>query len=68
MAMTIYPCGMEAVIKLPMVAGNITAVTIRFEFVTYEITYYVEGVQQRVWVHENEIMKDGEKLTIGFKK
>ena len=66
--MNIYPCGMEAVIKRPLVVGNITAVTIRFEFVTYEVTYYVDGVQQRVWVHEDEIMKDGKKLTLGFKK
>jgi hypothetical protein len=66
--MTIYPCGSEVVIKRPGVFGNVTAVMIRFELITYEITYYVDSIQQRVWVHEDEIMKDGKKHPIGFKK
>ena len=65
--MMVYSCGTEVVVKRPGVWGNITAITIRFGLVTYEVTYYVDSVQQRIWVTEDEIMKNGHKIKLGFK-
>jgi len=43
--MTVYPCGTEVILKrVPEIPGNITAIQIRFDYVQYEVTYYVQGV------------------------
>lgn len=66
--MTVYPCGTEVILKrVPEVPGNITAIQIRFNYVQYEVTYYVQGVQYNILVDENEIIKDGKKVKLGFK-
>lgn len=66
--MTVYPCGTEVILKrVPELPGNITGISIRFTYVQYEVTYYVQGVQYKVLVDENEIIKDSKKVKLGFK-
>jgi len=66
--MTVYPCGTEVILKrVPELPGNITAIQIRFTYVQYEVTYYVAGVQYKILVDENEIIKDSKKQKLGYK-
>jgi len=66
--MTVYPCGTEVILKrVPEIPGNITAIQIRFDYVQYEVTYYVQGVQYKILVDENEIIRDGRKTKVGYK-
>ena len=66
--MTVYPCGTEVILKrVPEIPGNITAIQIRFDYVQYEVTYYVQGVQYKILVDENEIIRDGRKTKLGYK-
>jgi hypothetical protein len=66
--MMVYPCGAEVILKrVPELPGNITGISIRFTYVQYEVTYYVQGVQYKVLVDENEIIKDSKKVKLGFK-
>ena len=66
--MMVYPCGAEVILKrVPELPGNITGISIRFTYVQYEVTFYVQGVQYKVLVDENEIIKDSKKVKLGFK-
>ena len=67
--MEIYKCGTEVIIKLANIKGIITCCGIRYDRVTYEITYY-EGLSQSiVWVHPSEFeISIPENQKIGFKK
>ena len=65
--MLIYPCGSAVVITRSGYQGDVTAVEIRYELVRYEVTYYIDGMQQRVWVHENELNNPINKAKVGFK-
>lgn len=66
--MTVYPCGTEVILKrVPEIPGNITSIQIRFDYVQYEVTYYVQGVQYKILVDENEIIKDSKKQKLGYK-
>jgi hypothetical protein len=65
--MTVYPCGTEVILKrVPEVPGNITGINIRFGYVQYEVTYYVQGIQQKVMCDEDEMIKDDKKTRIGY--
>ena len=66
--MMVYPCGTEVILKrVPEVPGNITAIQIRFDYVQYEVTYYVQGIQYKILVDKNEIIKDSKKIRLGYK-
>lgn len=67
--MTVLKCGTQATPKLSNIKGIITAISIRFNMVTYELTYFIEGKREIIWVDENELnIEQSEKLQIGFKK
>lgn len=64
----IFPCGTEVILERTGNFGNITAVEIRFELIRYEVTYYIDGYQQKIWVHPDELHKENKRKTgIGFK-
>ena len=65
--MNVFPCGTMVYVKNVSVECIITAVEIRYELVRYECTYYVESVQQRIWVHSVELMESKPKVKLGFK-
>jgi hypothetical protein len=47
----------------------ITCYSVRFDKVTYEITYYEGLLQRAIWMNENEFeLNEPEVQKIGFKK
>jgi len=65
--MNVFPCGTMVVVKNVAYECTITAIEVRYELVRYECTYYVDSVQQRVWVHASELMDEKPKVRLGFK-
>ena len=62
-------CGTLVIIKLANIKGMITCMSLRFDKVTYEITYWDGADQKTIWVNENEFEVSAPELTkIGFKK
>jgi len=62
-------CGTLVVMKLANIQGMITCVSLRFDRVIYEVTYYVGAEQETIWVNENEFdTTTPELIKIGFKK
>lgn len=67
--MEILKCGITVIFKLARIEGMITCAAIRFDKVTYEVTYFINGKSESTWVNEFEIeVKDPETQSIGFKK
>lgn len=67
--MEVLKCGIEVTPRLSNIKGIITAVSIRFNMVTYELTYFIEGKREIIWVDENElVIENSDKQKIGFKK
>lgn len=64
----IYNCGTEVITKIGKVKAIITAVSIRFGRVQYEISYFNNGERKDPWLNENEFTTSAVKnLSIGFK-
>jgi len=66
--MTVYPCGTLVYVKNVSVECTITAIEVRYDSVKYECTYYLDSIQQRIWVHATELMDEKPKQILGFKK
>ena len=67
--MEVYQCGTECTIKLLNAQAIIVGVSIRYERVMYECSYFVNQVVHEVWLHETSLVfKEYENKTqIGFK-
>lgn len=64
----VIECGTIATTKLHEIKGMITACSIRFDKINYEFTYFKDGEQRVIWLHEEEFEKsDHKKINIGFK-
>lgn len=64
----IYKCGTKVILN-DNIKGVITGISIRFNNVTYEISYIYDGQHKSEWVYECEFVL-GEKVKkekIGFK-
>jgi hypothetical protein len=67
--MEIFKCGSLVTIKLANKKGMITCCAIRFDKLSYEITYYSGDDQKTIWVNESEFeITEPETQKIGFKK
>ncbi len=66
----LIPCGTKVTPKLLKVDAMITCSSIRFDKVTYELTYFNSGEQKTIWMNENEFNITGpvDKVKVGFKK
>jgi len=66
--MKIYKCSTEVIIKNIEIVGYITAVIIRFNNVTYEISYFLNNIYYQSWFNEIEfeLKNKVEKINIGF--
>lgn len=64
---SLYDCGTEVISVFGGFRGMITCTSIRFGFVTYEITYYLDGEPRTTWMREEEFVTKQRKITIGFK-
>jgi hypothetical protein len=64
----IHKSGTLAELKLGSVPAMITAASIRFENVQYELSYYHNGEMKTTWCNEKEfIVSNSEKQKVGFK-
>ena len=62
-------CGTLVIIKLANIKGMITCMSLRFDKVSYEITYFDGADQKCIWANEQEIEVTSPEITkIGFKK
>ena len=67
--MEIYSCGIEVETKIGQIIGVITCASIRFDKLTYEISYFYQGEYKTVWLNEAEfITSEKEKQVVGFLK
>jgi hypothetical protein len=63
-----FPCGTLITTKIGKVQAMITAATIRFNSVNYEVSYFLDHEYKSAWLNESEFSTDGEKtMEIGFK-
>ncbi len=67
--MKVYECGSDVKTRIGHIEGKITGVTIRFEAVAYEISYFDGDMNYKsVWLNEIEFeIINGSKRLIGFK-
>lgn len=67
--MQVHKCGAKVAISLNHDSdGLITAISIRFERVSYEVSYFNAGEYKQVWLDECEFtILNGDKQKIGFK-
>lgn len=65
----VIPCGTMVEIILLKMKAMITGITIRFNAVAYEVSYFHDGEYQNVWLHESQftIEQNIESREIGFK-
>lgn len=66
--MEVIKCGTKVLTKIGHIEGMVTAVSIRFESVQYEVSYFHDGDIKTAWVREGEFdVEDGKKIPIGFR-
>lgn len=64
--MKVIPCGTHITIKLNSVEGIITAVSIRFNAIAYEISYFSGNDYKQIWLNDAEFTALVKKKQIGF--
>lgn len=64
----LFPCGTMVKTLVGQIDGMITASVIRFDKVQYEISYFHDGEEKTVWMHEQQFTSNAEKQSIGFKQ
>ena len=63
----IFDCGIIVHTKLSNIEAIITAVTIRFGRVLYELSYFKDGDYKTAWVDKSEFVISEPSQSIGFK-
>jgi len=51
---SVFPCGTFVETKLARIVGMITAVTDRFNQHKYEVSYFLQGKQEVIWMDAKE--------------
>jgi hypothetical protein len=61
--------GTEVTIEQANIPGKISQVNIKADYVTYEVTYYVDFAQRTVNCSERELQVNtkNKRMTVGFK-
>ena len=54
MNIEIYPCGTRVLLSQHNVTAEITAITIRFTAIIYELTYFINNEERTVSAHEQQ--------------
>lgn len=66
--MKVFECGSRIKTSLSVIPAIITAISIRFNAVAYEVSYFNNGEYKQIYLNETEFtLEDGKKQTIGFK-
>jgi hypothetical protein len=65
----ILPPGTDVTITQAGAVGRVSKVVIGYDCITYEVTYYIEGVRQVVPCdeHELQVCAGVKKTSVGFK-
>lgn len=65
----VIPCGTSVTIASGSLEATVTCAAIRFDKITYELTYFYQGDYKTAWCHESEFHTvNVKKDRIGFKK
>ncbi len=65
----LIPCGVLVIPKLMKIEAMVTCVSIRFDKISYELTYFSQSEQKTIWCHRNEFdIKEPSNKEIGFKQ
>lgn len=63
----IIKCGSKVRTALSNINGIVTAVSIRFNSVSYEVSYFNNGEYKQAWLNKEEfIIIEGKPISIGF--
>jgi hypothetical protein len=65
---TIYKCGTNVLTVVGNKSGIISEVSIKYNIIQYNISYYEGNEFKSVWLPEQELIVNGEKQRIGYKK
>lgn len=65
---SLIPCGTFITIKAGGFDAMVTAASIRFDDIRYEVTYFVNMKAETLWLNEAEFELSGERREIGFRK
>lgn len=63
----IVPCGSQVTSKLSNVNGIVTGISIRFNNISYEVSYFSGHDYKQIWLYECEFTTTANKEVIGFK-
>lgn len=63
----IVPCGTQVTSKLSNVNGIITGISLRFNNISYEVSYFSGHEYKQIYMYECEFTTTTSKETIGFK-
>lgn len=67
MEVTLLSCGTIIKTKIGKIEGMITCQSLRFGQVQYEISYFINNEQKKIWMTEHEFdMISGNHQIIGF--
>jgi hypothetical protein len=61
-----YKCGTLIQTKISNIDAIVTCVSIRFDKITYEVSYFYDGDYKVIWLNEDEFTAKTEKQIIGF--
>lgn len=64
----VTPCGTLVTSKLSNVNGIVTAISIRFDTVSYEVSYFSGHEYKTIWMNGCEFTTTTDKEQIGFTK
>jgi uncharacterized protein with von Willebrand factor type A (vWA) domain len=63
----VIKCGVKATTKISQIEAIVTAISIRFNRTSYELSYFNNGEYKTVWLDESEFTVEKiEKTKIGF--
>lgn len=61
-----FKCGTVVTPTLYSIEGMITCIAIRFDKITYEVSYFLNGEQKTMWMNEAEFTTKENKTQIGY--
>ncbi len=68
--MEVYPCGTKVKTEIGNVEAIITAFTVRFMRVSYEVSYFLHGEYKTAYLDESEFCVEAnvKKQKVGFRQ
>lgn len=67
--MKLIKCGTKAITTIGKVEGVITAISIRFNTVSYELSYFTRDEYKTAWLNESEFTTESKgRNEVGFKQ